>query len=95
MFTRAAILALTIFGSISSAVADDAPIQQIQFRGGPGGQCPRGYDFNYSNGRCYPNEYHAPGAYARPNYHRYRSCPDGDCYPYRRRAPRAYDPYDY
>ncbi|QAU47199.1 hypothetical protein EAS54_33495 [Bradyrhizobium guangzhouense] len=42
------------------------PIEQIQFRGSPEGGCPDGYDFNYSNGRCYPNSYKAPGVYARP-----------------------------
>ncbi|EJN12869.1 hypothetical protein PMI42_03875, partial [Bradyrhizobium sp. YR681] len=36
---------------------------------GRGGQprrgCGDGYDYNYSDGRCYPNGYKAPGVYAR------------------------------
>jgi hypothetical protein len=40
-------------------------VQQVQFRG-HGGGCPHGYDFNFSNGRCYPNAYKAPGVYVRP-----------------------------
>ncbi|MGY4488182.1 hypothetical protein ACVWWR_007373 [Bradyrhizobium sp. LM3.2] len=43
------------------------------------------YDFNYSNGRCYPNAYKAPGVYARPipddpprGYGYYRSQRYGD-----------------
>jgi hypothetical protein len=97
VFIRAAILALAILGSVSSAMA--------QFPGSPSGGCPHGYDFNYSNGRCYPNEYKAPGTYARPqpDYQGYRaygygSCPDGydfnydngRCYPNWRRAPGRY-----
>jgi hypothetical protein len=60
--------------------------------GGPGGQCPDGYDFSYNNGRCYPNNYRAPGAYRNDSYgsgQGYDSCPDGydfnyndgQCYP--------------
>lgn len=53
------------------AASPEALVEQVQFRGGPGGQCPDGYDFNHSNGRCYPNDYHAPGYYNRPepNYY--------------------------
>lgn len=76
-------------------------VEQVQFRGGPGGQCPDGYDFNHSNGRCYPNDYHAPGTYTAPGpSYRDRGglCPDGydynysngSCYPNRARAPGAY-----
>lgn len=98
MLTRVAILTLAILGPISAATADEAPLHQIQFRGGPGGQCPDGYDFNYSNGRCFPNDYRAPGAYARPTYRRYGACPDGydfnydngRCYPNQRHGPGMY-----
>jgi hypothetical protein len=73
---------------VSPSLADpQALVHQAQFRGGPGGQCPDGYDFNYSNGRCYANNYRAPGAYQR-GY-------DGDDYGYRRRragsCPHGYD----
>lgn len=54
----------------------------------PTGSVPGANDFNYSNGRCYPNDYHAPGAYARGGY-------DADEYAYRRgrygSCPRGYD----
>ena len=94
---RVAVLAVTILGPWS-AMAQNASFVQIQFRGGPGGQCPDGYDFNFSNGRCFPNGYHAPGAYAQPDYRRYGACPDGyafnydngRCYPNGRRAPGTY-----
>lgn len=77
-------------------------VERVQFRGGPNGQCPDGYDFNYANGRCYPNDYRAPGYYSRsqPRYYGGRGgqCPDGydfnysngNCYPNRARAPGAY-----
>lgn len=93
MFIRAALLALATLGPISAASAQDASVQQIQFRGRQDGACPRGYDFNFSNGRCYPNDYHAPGAYNRPEpepygrgYYRHRGY--GPSYGY---APRYYD----
>lgn len=90
------------------AASPEALVEQVQFRGGPGGQCPDGYDFNHSNGRCYPNDYHAPGYYNRPepNYYGGRRgglCPDGydynysngSCYPNRARAPGAYGAPDH
>jgi hypothetical protein len=69
-------------------------IQQVQFRGSPQGACPPGYDFNFSNGRCYPNAYKAPGVYNRPLPD---DPPPGDGYyrshryGYPRHAPRYYD----
>ena len=67
VLVQAALLALAGLGPITAAPDRDTQVQQIQFRGREG-ECPDGYDFNYSNGRCYPNGYHAPGAYARPRY---------------------------
>ena len=76
--------------------------EQVQIRGGPGGQCPDGYDFNHSNGRCFPNDYHAPGVYTQdsgPGYgRRSGQCPhgydynfsSGECYPNRAHGPGAY-----
>lgn len=58
--------ALALQVGMSAPPSDGASIQQVQFRGSPEGACPRGYDFNFSNGRCYPNEYKAPGVYNRP-----------------------------
>jgi hypothetical protein len=71
------------------ASAPDLPsIEPVQFPARPGGACPRGYDFNFSNGRCYPNEYKAPGVYNRP-------IPDyGYDRSHRRGYPR-YSPPDY
>jgi hypothetical protein len=65
---------------VGMSTPSPASIQQIQFRGSPGGGCPHGYDFNFSNGRCFPNEYKAPGVYNRPapNYRYYRSHRYGD-----------------
>jgi hypothetical protein len=90
------------------AASPEPLVEQVQFRAGPGGQCPDGYDFNHSNGRCYPNDYHAPGYYNRPDSpyggRRGGLCPDGydynysngSCYPNRARAPGAYGaPEDY
>ena len=105
MLIRAAILALATLGPISAPSAQDASVHQIQFRGSPGGGCPDGYDYNFSNGRCYPNEYRAPGAYRRDPYEAYNrprsygGCPNGydfnydrgrRCYPNGRRAPGTY-----
>lgn len=72
MLVQAVLLALVGLGPITAAPHQDTQVQQVQFRG-RAGSCPDGYDFNYSNGRCFPNDYHAPGAYARPRYapHRY------------------------
>lgn len=52
------------------------------------GWCPRGYDFNYSNGYCYPNGYHAPGLYVRPTPRHY--APEGYYRPHRHRYPPVY-----
>lgn len=94
MLIQAAILALAALGPISAApVQEESQIQQVQFPGRGAGSCPHGYDFNYSNGRCYPNGYHAPGAYARPRYAPY-GYGDGDYRPHRHRyAPRYYERY--
>ncbi|WP_082081276.1 hypothetical protein [Bradyrhizobium sp. LTSP857] len=81
-----------------TAVGSEPVVQEIQFRGGPGGQCPDGFAFNYSDGRCYRNGRQPPGEYARPQYRRGGSCPDGydfnysdgNCYPNRGHAPGAY-----
>lgn len=62
------ILALSALGPISAPPAQESLIQQVQFPG-RNGSCPRGYDFNYSNGYCFPNDYHAPGLYVRPVPH--------------------------
>lgn len=67
MLIQAAILSLAALGPMPAAPAQDAQVQLVQFPG-RGGSCPHGYDFNYSNGRCYPNDYHAPGTYVRPRY---------------------------
>lgn len=93
MLIQAAILALAALGPISPApVQEEAQIQQVQFPG-RGGSCPHGYDFNYSNGRCYPNDYRAPGAYARPRYVPY-GYGDGYYRPRRDRyAPGYYERY--
>ena len=85
---RFAVAGLLAVLGVSPSFADpEAGVQQVQFRGSPGGGCPDGYDFNFDNGRCYPNNYHAPGTYRRPpdygrqrNYYgtgAYGSCPDG------------------
>jgi hypothetical protein len=71
MLIRAAILALATLGPISAASAQDVLVHQIQFRADPNGGCPDGYDTNLSNGRCYPNGYHAPGMYRRDYYGSY------------------------
>lgn len=86
MLIHTAILALAALGPVAGAPAQEAQFQQIQFRGRDGG-CPPGYDFNFSNGRCYPNNYHAPGTYKRP-------LPDDPPYGYRYRHHR-YDAPDY
>lgn len=105
-----ALAGLIAFASVPAA--SPAPmVEQVQFRGGPGGQCPDGYDFNHSNGRCYPNDYHAPGVYTAPNRGYERRgygrrgglCPDGydynysngHCYPNGARSPGAYGRPDY
>ncbi len=89
MLIRATLLALAALGQVPAASAQDASVYQIQFRGRPDGGCPRGYDFNFSNGRCYPNDYHAPGAYNRPAPEPY-----GDGY-YRHHRYGAYPGYGY
>jgi hypothetical protein len=66
MLAAIAGVALALQVGMSAPTPDGPLIQQVQFRGSPQGGCPRGYDFNFSNGRCYPNEYKAPGVYARP-----------------------------
>jgi hypothetical protein len=91
-----ALAGLIAFATVPAA-SPEPKVEQVQFRGGPGGQCPDGYDFNHSNGRCYPNDYHAPGyytapgptyrghgAYGRPDYYGRRGglCPDGYDYNY-------------
>ncbi|MHB0767910.1 hypothetical protein [Bradyrhizobium sp. 5.13L] len=96
---------LALAGLIAFASVPAAPpapmVEQVQFRGGPGGQCPHGYDFNHSNGRCYPNDHHAPGVYTRdpgPRYGGGGLCPhgydynysNGRCYPNGAHAPGAY-----
>jgi hypothetical protein len=79
--------ALALQVGISAPPPNEPSAQQVQFRGSPEGACPRGYDFNYSNGRCYPNAYHAPGVYVRPNPYDseqgygYRSRRYGSCRP--------------
>ncbi|WP_298243620.1 hypothetical protein [uncultured Bradyrhizobium sp.] len=94
-------IALALAGLLGFATvpaASPAPmVEQVQFRAAPGGRCPDGYDFNHSNGRCYPNGYHAPGVYTRnPGPHEYYGnyggyggygrrgglCPDGFAYNY-------------
>lgn len=82
-----ALAGLIAFATVPAA-SPEPTVEQVQFRGGPGGQCPHGYDYNHSNGRCYPNEYHAPGVYTRdpgPGYYGRRRgglCPDGFAYNY-------------
>ncbi|EJN13984.1 hypothetical protein PMI42_02450, partial [Bradyrhizobium sp. YR681] len=73
-------------------------VQQVQVR------CGDGFDYNYSDGRCYPNGHHPPGVYDnRGGYGRggqaRRGCgdgydynySDGRCYPNGYHAPGAYD----
>jgi hypothetical protein len=103
-------IVLALAGLIAFANVPAAPLEpmmeQVQFRGGPTGQCPHGYDYNHSNGRCYPNNAHAPGVYNRgygPGYggggyaggglcpHGYDyNYSDGSCYPHGARAPGTY-----
>jgi hypothetical protein len=72
MLVAIAGVALALQVGMPAPSLDGPPIQQVQFRGSPQGGCPHGYDFNYSNGRCFPNEYKAPGVYNRPiPRHRY------------------------
>lgn len=70
------------------------PVQQVQ------GRCSDGFDYNYSDGRCYPNGYHAPGVYNDGgSYGRGGRCPDGydynfsdsRCYPNGYHAPGVYN----
>ena len=100
-----ALAGLIAFATVPAA-SPEPMVQQVQFRGGPGGQCPHGYDFNHSNGRCYPNGRHAPGVYTRdpgPNYGRDGLCPhgydynysNGRCYRNGAHAPGAYVPESY
>ncbi|MCK1723721.1 hypothetical protein [Bradyrhizobium sp. 141] len=96
-----ALAGLLAFATVPAA-SPGPMVEQVQFRGGPGGQCPHGYDYNHSNGRCYPNDYHAPGVYTRdpgPGYGRRGGlCPHGydynystgSCYPNGAHAPGAY-----
>ncbi|TGN90120.1 hypothetical protein EOW77_0007530 [Bradyrhizobium yuanmingense] len=97
---------LALAGLLAFATEPAAPtapmVKQVQFRGGPGGQCPHGYDYNHSNGRCYPNDRHAPGVYTGGHGSGYGRrgglCPHGydynystgECYPNRAHAPGAY-----
>ncbi|QOZ77004.1 hypothetical protein XH83_16995 [Bradyrhizobium sp. CCBAU 53351] len=97
---------LALAGLIAFATVPAPPpepmVEQVQFRGGPGGQCPDGYDFNHSNARCYPNDYHAPGVYTggpgQGYGRRSGQCPHGydynystgECYPNRAHGPGAY-----
>lgn len=87
MLIQAVVLALSALGPVSAAPAQDPLVQQVQFPG-RNGWCPRGYDFNYSNGYCYPNEYHAPGLYVRP-VPQYRP-PHGYYRPHRHGYPPGY-----
>jgi hypothetical protein len=82
-----ALAGLLAFATVPAA--SPAPlVEQVQFRAAPGGRCPDGYDYNHSNGRCYPNDYHAPGVYTRdPGPYEYYGrrgglCPDGFAYNY-------------
>jgi hypothetical protein len=92
---------IAALGISPSFAGTEVPVQTVQFRGGPGGQCPNGYDFSYDNGRCYPNNYRAPGTYRQGSYgsgQGYGSCPDGydfnynngRCYPNSRPGRRYY-----
>jgi hypothetical protein len=81
----AAIAGAALALQVGVSAPQPSPVQQVQFRGSRDGGCPHGYDFNYSNGRCYPNAYKAPGVYARPmpddpppGYGYYRSHRYGD-----------------
>lgn len=92
VLVQAVLLTLAGLGPLTALPDQDTQVQQVQFRG-RAGSCPDGYDFNYSNGSCYPNDYHSPGAYARqrdvqPHY-RYR---EGYYRDHRDRyAPRYYE----
>ncbi|OAF11830.1 hypothetical protein AYJ54_08275 [Bradyrhizobium centrolobii] len=84
-------------GLSPSAARPEPMVQQVQIRG-----CGDGYDYNYSDGRCYPNGQHAPGVYDnRGGYGdpSRRGCgdgydynySDGRCYPNSYHAPGVYD----
>jgi hypothetical protein len=95
MLATIAGVALALQVGMSAPSPDGPSIQQVQFPGRDGG-CPPGYDFNFSNGRCYPNAYKAPGVYKRPipddpppGYGYYRS----HRYGYPRHAPGYYGRY--
>ena len=94
MLAAVAGVALALQVGMPASTPDSPSIQYVQFRGSPEGACPDGYDFNFSNGRCYPNAYKAPGVYKRPmyddpppDYRYYRPHREG----YPRYAPRYYD----
>lgn len=92
-------LVLTPMGEGSRPAAEPVPfVQQVQIG------CGDGYDYNYSDGRCYPNGYHAPGVYADGGGYRRggparRGCSDGydynysdgRCYPNSYHAPGLYN----
>ncbi|GMO29145.1 MULTISPECIES: hypothetical protein [Bradyrhizobium] len=100
-----ALAGLLAFATVPAA-SPEPMVEQVQFRAAPGGRCPDGYDYNHSNGRCYPNDYHAPGVYTRnPGPHEYYGrqrggglCPhgydynysNGSCYPNGAHGPGAY-----
>jgi hypothetical protein len=84
---QAVVLAMSTLGPVSAAPAQEPLVQQVQFPG-RNGWCPRGYDFNYSNGYCYPNGQHAPGLYVRPTPRHY--APEGYYRPHRHRYPPGY-----
>ena len=67
MLAAIAGVALAFQVGLPAPPSAEPSVQQVQFRGSPDGACPRGYDFNFSNGRCYPNAHKAPGVYNRPN----------------------------
>jgi hypothetical protein len=83
-----------VLAPTASSRAEATLFRQVQFRGGPNGECPNGYDFNIRNGRCYPNGVLPPQYQVRPRYE-YRGARypvpcgngadvdirDGQCYP--------------
>lgn len=101
-----ALVGLLASAGLSTPTARPEPmVQEVQFRAGPGGQCPDGFAYNFSDGYCYRNGRQPPGVYNRGYGDGYgggprpRGCADGydynhsdgNCYPNGYHAPGVYD----
>jgi len=68
-----ALVGLIASAGLSAPAASSEPmVQEVQFRAGPGGQCPDGFAYNFSDGYCYRNGRQPPGVYAPPDPPPYR-----------------------